>query len=59
MSDETTDDGLIDWPLMAKAVAGGAALGMIYGVATEQFVFGIILGVVTGVGFAFGRSYVN
>lgn len=49
--------GWIDWPLMAKAAAGGIGLGMIYGVATQRFVFGILLGLMTGLGFAVGRSY--
>jgi len=29
---------------MAKAIAGGMGLGSIYGVATGQFVFGLVLG---------------
>jgi hypothetical protein len=47
----------IHWPTVAKAAAGGIGLGMIYGVATEQFVFGVILGLMSGIGFALGRSY--
>ena len=52
-----SDDTWIHWPTVVKAAAGGIGLGMIYGVATEQFVFGIILGFVTGLGFGVGRSY--
>jgi len=47
----------IRWPLMAKAIASGMGLGSIYGVATGQFVFGLVLGAVSGVSFAVGRSY--
>jgi len=47
----------IRWPLMAKAVAVGIGLGSIYGVATGEFVFGVVLGAMAGFGFAVGRSY--
>lgn len=57
MSEDTSDEGWIHWPTMAKSAAVGIGLGMIYGVATDQFVFGIILGFVTGIGFAVGRMY--
>ncbi len=47
----------LDWPLILKSALVGMGLGMIYGVATQQFVFGTVLGLVTGVGFAVGRSW--
>jgi hypothetical protein len=47
----------IRWPLVAKAAAAGIGLGMIYGVATSRFVFGMLLGFAAGVGFAVGRSF--
>lgn len=47
----------IRWPLVAKAAAAGIGLGMIYGVATGRFVFGMLLGFAAGVGFALGRSF--
>jgi len=47
----------IRWPLVAKAVAVGIGLGSIYGVATGEFVFGLMLGATSGFGFAVGRSY--
>jgi hypothetical protein len=49
--------GWIRWPLVIKAVLFGMGLGSIYGVATSQFVFGILVGAVSGFGFALGRSY--
>lgn len=49
--------GFIRWPLVAKAVAVGIGLGSIYGVATGEFVFGLITGAMMGIGFAVGRSY--
>jgi hypothetical protein len=49
----------IRWPLVAKAVAAGTGLGSIYGVATGEFVFGLILGAMSGLGFAIGRSYTS
>lgn len=42
---------------MVKSALGGLGLGMIYAVATGDFVFGIVLGFVTGIGFGIGRSY--
>lgn len=47
----------VRWPLVAKSVAAGTGLGSIYGVATGDFVFGLVLGAMAGVGFAVGRSY--
>ena len=47
----------LDWPLILKSMLVGMGLGMIYGVATRQFVFGITLGLVTGLGFGVGRSW--
>ncbi|MDS0282879.1 hypothetical protein [Haloarcula onubensis] len=47
----------VRWPLVAKAVAAGTGLGSIYGVATGEFVFGLIAGAMMGLGFAVGRSY--
>jgi hypothetical protein len=47
----------IRWPLMAKSAAGGIGLGLIYAVATGEFGFGVILGLMTGLGFGVGRSY--
>jgi len=47
----------IHWPLMTKSIAVGTGLGSIYGVATGEFVFGLILGAMMGLGFAVGRSY--
>jgi len=47
----------IRWPLVAKAAAAGIGLGMIYGVATSRFVFGMLLGLAAGIGFAVGRSF--
>lgn len=55
MSDGTLD--WIRWPLMAKAIAVGIGLGSIYGVATGEFVLGLMIGAATGVGFSVGRSY--
>jgi len=49
--------GWIRWPLVTKAVLGGTGLGAIYGVATGEFVFGLVLGAMAGFGFAIGRSY--
>ena len=49
----------IRWPLMAKAIAAGTGLGSIYGVATGEFVFGLIAGAMMGLGFAVGRSYTS
>jgi hypothetical protein len=49
--------GWIRWPLVAKSAAVGAGFGSIYGVTTGEFVFGIMLGAMTGFGFAVGRSY--
>lgn len=49
--------GWIRWPLVIKAILFGMGLGSIYGVATSQFVFGILVGAVSGFGFALGRSY--
>jgi len=54
MSDLT---GWIRWPLVTKAVLAGMGLGSIYGVATGEFVFGLVLGAMSGFGFAVGRSY--
>ncbi|WP_324662887.1 hypothetical protein [Haloarcula sediminis] len=47
----------VRWPLVAKSVAAGTGLGSIYGVATGEFVFGLVLGAMMGFGFAIGRSY--
>lgn len=47
------------WPLIAKSVAAGTGLGSIYGVATGEFVFGLVLGAMGGFGFAVGRSYTS
>jgi hypothetical protein len=55
MSDDML--GWIRWPLVIKAVLVGMGLGSIYGVATGEFVFGIVLGAMSGFGFAIGRSY--
>lgn len=49
--------GWIRWPLVAKAIAAGTGLGSIYGVVTGEFVFGLVLGAMSGFGFAVGRSY--
>ena len=49
----------IRWPLVAKSVAAGTGLGSIYGVATGEFIFGLILGAMAGFGFAIGRSYTS
>ena len=49
----------VHWPTMAKAAAGGIGLGMIYAVLTGEFWFGLTLGLVTGIGFGVGRSYVQ
>jgi len=55
MSDDRL--GWIRWPLVAKAIAAGTGLGSIYGVATGEFVFGLLIGAMSGLGFAIGRSY--
>lgn len=55
MSDDRL--GWIRWPLVAKAIAAGTGLGSIYGVVTGEFVFGLVLGAMSGFGFAVGRSY--
>ncbi|MBX0284765.1 hypothetical protein EGH22_00355 [Halomicroarcula sp. F28] len=49
----------IRWPLVAKSVVAGTGLGSIYGVATGDFVFGLVLGAMSGLGFAIGRSYTS
>jgi len=49
----------VRWPLVTKAVMAGAGLGSIYGVATGEFVFGLVLGAMSGLGFAIGRSYTS
>ena len=49
----------VRWPLVAKSVAAGTGLGSIYGVATGEFVFGLVLGAMAGFGFAIGRSYTS
>jgi len=49
--------GWIRWPLVGKAIAAGTGLGSIYGVATGEFVFGLVAGAMMGFGFAVGRSY--
>ena len=57
MSDDASRLGWIRWPTMVKSALAGLGLGMIYAVATGDFVFGIVLGLVTGIGFGIGRSY--
>jgi len=57
MSDDTGRLDWIRWPLMVKSALGGIGLGMIYAVATGEFVFGLVLGLVTGIGFGLGRAY--
>jgi MFS-type transporter involved in bile tolerance (Atg22 family) len=42
---------------MAKAIAVGIGFGSIYGVATGQFVLGLLLGAAAGFGFSVSRSY--
>lgn len=51
--------GWIRWPLVTKAIAAGTGLGSIYGVATGDFVFGVITGIMIGIGFAVGHSYAS
>jgi len=57
MSNDTGRLDWIRWPLMVKSTLAGAGLGMIYAVATGEFVFGLVLGIVTGIGFGLGRAY--
>ncbi|MDS0259274.1 hypothetical protein NDI56_07695 [Haloarcula sp. S1CR25-12] len=57
MSDDRL--GWVRWPLVARAAAAGTGLGSIYGVATGDFVFGLIAGAMMGIGFAVGRSYTS
>lgn len=49
----------VRWPLLAKSIAVGIGLGSIYGVATGEFVFGLVLGAMMGFGFAIGRSFTS
>jgi len=55
MSDDRL--GWIRWPLVTKAVLAGTGLGSVYGVATGEFLFGLGLGAMSGLGFAVGRSF--
>jgi len=57
MSDDDGRLAWLNWPTITKSALGGIGLGMIYAVVTGDFGFGIVLGLVTGIGFGIGRSY--
>ncbi|WP_135304616.1 hypothetical protein [Haloarcula amylovorans] len=57
MTDDDGPLGWVHWPTVLKAAVAGIGIGMILALVVQDFVFGVLFGLVNGVAFGIGRSY--